>query len=157
MVQGVLAVIAWSRIVCAVDFSDASRVALEHAAELARRFHADLMLVHVWKGLVEAAEESVALPLPTAEEESELERKLEEWERDAEQVAERDVRTVLVTGSPAFEIARIARNEEADLVVAGTHGRTGFERAVLGSVAEDIVRRSPCAVLLVKVKQEAGD
>lgn len=149
--------ITWSRIVCAVDFSEASRAALEHAAELARRFHADLLVVHVWKGLVEAAEEPVALPLVTADEESELERRLEAWERDAERVAERDVRTLLATGSPASEIARIVSQENADLVVAGTHGRTGFERAVLGSVAEDIVRRSPCAVLIVKAAQEAGD
>ncbi len=149
--------IAWSRIVCAVDFSDASRAALEQAAELARRFHAELVLVHVWKG-VPGAEDAEAAPLTLGnEEEAELSGKLEAWERDAEQIAQREVRTVLASGSPASEVARITSEERADLVVAGTHGRTGFERAVLGSVAEDIVRRSPCAVLVIKTVPEWGD
>ncbi len=148
--------ITWSRIVCAVDFSEASRGALEHAAELARRFHAELLLVHVWKGLLARGDEGVALP-PTPQEKAELGRKLEEWERDAEQIGGREVRSVLTTGSPGTEVAKIASEERADLVVTGTHGRTGFERAVLGSVAEEILRHSPCAVLVVKGPREVGD
>ncbi len=149
--------IAWSRIVCAVDFSEASRTALEHAAELARRFHAELLLVHVWKG-VPGTEDTGAAPLTLAnEDEARLEGKLEEWEREAEQIAGREVRTLLTSGSPASEVARIASDETAELVVTGTHGRTGFERAVLGSVAEDIGRHSPCAGLVVKTAREGGD
>ena len=149
--------IAWSKIVCAVDFSEASRIALEHAAELARRFHAELVLVHVWKGPPGAENTGLTPPTLANEEEAELAGKLEAWEREAEQIAGREVRTVLTRGSPASEVTRIASEERADLVVAGTHGRTGFERAVLGSVAEDIVRHSPCAVLVVKTGQDWGD
>jgi nucleotide-binding universal stress UspA family protein len=149
--------IAWSRIVCAVDFSDASRAALEHAAELARRFHAELVLVHVWKGSPGEESAAAAPPTLTDQEEAELEGKLESWEREAEQIAGREVRTLLTSGSPAPEIARIASEEKAELVVTGTRGRTGFERAVLGSVAEDIVRHAPCAVLIVKGAREWDD
>ena len=147
--------IAWSRILCAVDFSDASRAALEHAAELARRFHAELVLVHVSRG--PGGEEAAAPLALTAEEEADLERRLEQWEREAEQIAGRDVRTVLAAGAPGAEVAKIASEERADLVVTGTRGRTGFERAVLGSTAEDILRHAPCAVLVVKTEGEPGD
>lgn len=91
------------------------------------------------------------------DEQAELERKLEEWAHDAEQISGRDVRTVLTTGSPAAEIARIASDEEVDLIVVGTHGRKGFERAVLGSIAEDTFRQSPCAVLAVRAPEEEGE
>jgi nucleotide-binding universal stress UspA family protein len=140
-----------------VDFSDASRTALEHAAELARRFHAELLLVHVWRGPPGGEDTAVTVSTPANEEEAELAKKLEDWEREAERIACREVRTLLMSGSPASEVTRIASEERADLLVAGTHGRTGFERAVLGSVAEDIVRRSPCAVLVVKSAREWGD
>lgn len=53
-------------------------------------------------------------------------------------------------GDPAREILREAREWDADVVVVGTHGRTGIYRAVLGSVAEQVVRRAPCAVLVVR-------
>jgi nucleotide-binding universal stress UspA family protein len=145
--------VTWSRIVCAVDFSETSRRALQHAAELARRFHADLEIVHVWKGPRGGAGEEKL----TAAEKSELGRDLEEWEREAEQIAGREVGTVLTIGSPATEVARIASDGKADLIVAGSRGRTGFERAVLGSVAEEILRRSPCAVLVVKAERGRGD
>ena len=147
--------IRWSTIACAVDFSPVSREAAEHAAELARRFHADLLLVHVWR-LPEVDPEAAPLLLSEAER-SELERKLEELQREAEQVSGREVRTLLATGAPGPELARIAAREGAELVVVGTHGRKGFERAVLGSVAEEVVRASPCAVLVVKGPADEGD
>lgn len=149
--------ITWSRIACAVDFSEASRTALEHAAELARRFHADLVLVHVWKG--PPGEESTGGTPPglTDREEAELAAKLEDWEREAEQIAGREVRTLLTSGPPASEVARIVSEERIDLVVAATRGRTGLERAVLGSFTEELVRHSPCAVLVVKGAEGEGD
>lgn len=147
--------IAWSRIVCAVDFSAASRVALEHAAELARRFHADLLLVHAWQA-PPGGERGTSGALDDRDE-AELAAKLEEWERDAEQIAGREVRTLLTSGPAASEVTRIASEERADLVVAGTHGRTGFERSVLGSFTEELVRHASCAVLVVRGAQGAGD
>ncbi len=150
--------ITWLKIVCAVDFSESARTALEHAAELARRLEAELVLVHVWRGPRAAGHElAVAPPALTVAEEAELGRKLDGWRREAARIAGREVRTVLTSGSPASEIATIAADEKADLVVVGTRGRTGVKRAVLGSVAEGIVRLSPCAVLVARAAQERGD
>lgn len=149
--------VTWLKIVCAVDFTDTSRSALEHAADLARRFDAELMLVHVWKGPVLAAGRAVAAPLAAEDQTAELGRKLEGWKREAERIAGRPVGTTIASGSPAAEVARLAADEKADLVVVGTRGRTGIERAVLGSVAEGIVRHSPCAVLVARTPQDWGD
>ncbi len=150
--------VTWLKIVCAVDFSDSSRIALEHAADLACRFEGELVLVHVWKGPRTARVARALAPAAiSADEQRELARKLDDWRREATRIAGREVRTVLVSGSPASEIARVATDEKADLVVVGTRGRKGLERAVLGSVAEGIVRHSPCAVLVARAAQEWGD
>jgi nucleotide-binding universal stress UspA family protein len=56
----------------------------------------------------------------------------------------------VVMGDPATEIIQLARSEGADLIVMGTHGRTGLTRLMMGSVAEAVVRRAPCPVLTLK-------
>jgi nucleotide-binding universal stress UspA family protein len=61
----------------------------------------------------------------------------------------------LVTGDPASEIPRVAKEEKVDLIVMGTHGRTGLLRMLMGSVAELVVRRAPCAVLTVRQPETA--
>ncbi len=147
--------LAWLEIVCALDFSESSRSTLEHAAEIARRFGAGLTLVHVWRGARPAGERIPTAP--PAEQESELGRKLEDWRREAERLAGRPVRAALAAGSPAAEVARFAADAKADLVVVGTRGRKRLERAVLGSVAEGIVRNAPCAVLVARPPQDWGD
>jgi nucleotide-binding universal stress UspA family protein len=149
--------VSWLKIVCAVDFTETSRSALEHAADLARRFDAELTLVHVWKGPGAVGGRALAAPAAMEQQTAELGRKLEGWKREAERLAGRQVGTTIATGSPAAEVARFAADEKADLVVVGTRGRTGIERAVLGSVAEGIVRHAPCAVLVARPAQEWGD
>lgn len=144
--------VPWLRIVCAVDFSTSSRAALERAAELARRFDARLVLVHVWTDPLVAGA-AVGLPVPPAlaeDQEKELGRKLERWRAEAGRLAGREVAGRLEGGAPVAELARVAREEQADLVVVGTHGRTGVKRALLGSVAEGVVRHAPCAVLVAR-------
>lgn len=140
----------WKKICCAVDFGDPSRVALEQAANLASRFEADLTLIHV------------VVPPPPAERDVlvssravdttqgvEDEEMLARWRVDAEARAGRPVRSLVLSGDPATQIMRHAREERCDLVVVGTHGRTGIPRLVLGSVAERVARGSPCPVLIV--------
>lgn len=121
----------WKKICCAVDLERDSRVAVDQAADLARRFDAELTLVYV-----------VASPPPDA---SEVLNRLRE---DAEARAGREVQSLVLAGDPVAEIVRHARKERCDLVVVGTHGRTGLPRLVLGSVAERVARRSPCPVLV---------
>lgn len=67
------------------------------------------------------------------------------------------MRTVLASGAPASEVARIASEQAAELVVAGTHGLTGLERAVLGSFTEEFVRHLRCAVLVIREPQGGED
>lgn len=140
----------WKKICCAVDFGDPSQVALHHAADLARRYEAELTLVHVVSFPPPAADQA----LVTSSTLEDVQRKNEEemlarWRTDAEERARRPVRSSLLTGDPAEEILRHAREEHCDLVVVGTHGRTGVRRLVLGSVAERVARRAPCPVLVV--------
>ena len=63
----------------------------------------------------------------------------------------------LITGDPATAIARLAEEEQADLIVMGTHGRTGLTRLLMGSVAEAVVRRAPCPVLTYKQTDHSAD
>lgn len=151
--------ITWLEMVCAVDFSESSRTTLEHAADLARRFGARLTLVHVWRGVgaLPAVERPAPPPKPAGDLESELERKLDSWRVEAERLAGREVHAALLSGGPAAEVARFAAEGKADLVVVGARRRKGLERAVLGSVAEGIVRHAPCAVLVARPPQDWGD
>ncbi len=141
----------WKKIWCAVDLAGPSRVAMERAAELAKRFEAELTLVHVLPSLSAAAGD-VLVPSPglAGEEASEHEEMLARWRADAERRAGRPVRSRVLSGDPAAEIVRHAREERCDLLVVGTHGRTGIARVVLGSVAERVARESPCPVLVVR-------
>jgi nucleotide-binding universal stress UspA family protein len=66
------------------------------------------------------------------------------------------VRYLLVEGNPAAEILSAAREGNCDLIVMGTHGRTGLNRLLMGSVAEEVVRKAPCPVLTVRADVPAG-
>jgi len=79
---------------------------------------------------------------------------LEELERRAASVPHE---TAITDGSPAKEIVRYATEHDCDLIVMGTHGRSGVDRLLLGSVAERVVRSSPVPVLTVRVDDESSD
>jgi nucleotide-binding universal stress UspA family protein len=66
------------------------------------------------------------------------------------------VNHVLLEGDPAGEIARYAADAGIDVIVIGTHGRTGVDRLVMGSVAERVMREAPCSVLVVKLPKGTG-
>lgn len=126
------------RVLSPVDFSDFSKRAFEYAVAIARWFDAKLVLLHV-------------APLTTALGSSEAEplaRELRAFADETDPLPPK-LETVVVPGSPAGTILEHARQLEADLVVMGTHGRTGFERLMLGSVAEKVVLKASCAVLTV--------
>lgn len=121
-------------IVVATDFSESAQAALRIARDYARRFGARLHLLHVgWPGA------DLASPP--------LLRRLE-----AELAPEVRVVTAIESGSPAARIVEYAERHGADLIVLGTHGRTGVTRALLGSVAEHVVRTAPCPVLTVPLR-----
>lgn len=138
----------WKRIGCAVDFSDGSRAAFQEASELARRFGADLVLLH--------AEETPGvsdIPPPSsvvAATHAELQARLAGWQAEAAASLGRAVEARTFPGPAAPAVARIAGEERLDLLVTGTHGRRGFRHLVLGSVAERLVHLAPCQVLVVR-------
>jgi nucleotide-binding universal stress UspA family protein len=134
----------------AVDLSEPSREALDEAAELARALGADLTVAHVVAPPAASDTDLLVPPAGAAEGEAgEAREALEAWRASAEARAGRPVRARLLSGEPAKELVRLAREEGCDLVVVGTHGRTGLRRALMGSVAAAVVREAPCAVLVV--------
>ena len=141
---------SWTKICCPIDFSETSRAALEEASELAQRYQAELVLLHVFEPPVATTDLMVAPPEMFEQTAKDLERKLELWKGEAEQRGAKAVRALVVTGAAATETVRFVREGGYDLVVMGTHGRRGLRHLVLGSVAERVVREAPCAVLVVR-------
>jgi nucleotide-binding universal stress UspA family protein len=133
----------------AVDLSEPSREALDQAADLARALGADLTVAHVVAPPPPVATDLLVAPGGVVEGARDEMEALEAWRAVAEARAGRPVRGRLLIGDPARELVRLAREEGCDLVVMGTHGRTGLRRALLGSVAAAVVREAPCAVLVV--------
>jgi nucleotide-binding universal stress UspA family protein len=140
-----------ARILVATDFSACSHEALEYAGELAKRFSADLHLLHVAEDLHRL------LPHPggtiPAEMLAAAEAEADEALTHAAGVLEKTGRQVhrsVVRGMPFVEIIRYAREQDIDLIVIGTHGRTGLQQALMGSVAERVVRKASCPVLVVR-------
>ncbi|HEU5060048.1 MAG TPA: universal stress protein [Kofleriaceae bacterium] len=145
---------AIERILVPTDFSPHSAEATAWAAELAGRFGASITLVHVFQPV------SMILPegfvLKSADEiaslMSSLDAALVQARNQLASLAPRvSIDSVLLEGAPFAEIVRHARENGFDLIVLGTHGRSGLRHALLGSVAEKVVRKAPCPVLTVRL------
>jgi nucleotide-binding universal stress UspA family protein len=141
----------WKKICCPIDFSDASRAAMEVAGDLARRFGARLILLHAYPipGYTFPDGSIVASPRMMQELADQAERHLQQWRAEAEKLGVAGVETAKAIGEPAAEVVAYAKEQGVDLLVVGTHGRTGIEHALMGSVAERVVRRAGCPVLTV--------
>jgi nucleotide-binding universal stress UspA family protein len=142
-------VIRLERILAPTDFSECSAQAVEYACELGARFQAQVQLLHVVESPMLAVP-SPGAPLPAsllAEAEAAAARELERFGAGRGDVR---IERRVIRGTPFVEIIRSARNERIDLVVIGTHGRGGIEHILIGSVAERVVRKAPCPVLVVR-------
>ncbi|MFL5329970.1 MAG: universal stress protein [Gemmataceae bacterium] len=131
------------KILYPTDFSSYSNQAYFHAVALAETHHASLTILYVFNP---AWEDHDDRDLPTEQ---------AYWQGQLEQIrpsnAEIPVEHVLVQGDPGVEIPKYAAEANIDMVVMGTHGRTGRERMLMGSVAEKTLRNAPCSVLVVKL------
>ncbi len=139
------------------DFSEYSQVAQNYAIELAEKFGAEIHLLHVVQDLVAMVPEpGLAFPAP-----GEYMRELQESARkglqellSAESIAGKTHIAGIVRevrqGPPFLEIIRYAKDANIDLIVLGTHGRSALAHILMGSVAEKVVRKSPCPVLTVR-------
>jgi len=143
---------AFRKIVVGVDFSPASRAALLKAAQLAAESGAELTIAHVWEIPVFAVGDGAAFPAPVLEDViAASQRLLETWQAEARALGARTVGTMLRNGAPWHELVELVRTDPSfDLIVVGTHGRTGIKHVLLGSVAERVVRHARCAVLVVR-------
>ena len=139
----------FARVLVPIDFSAPSEAALAYAREIAGRFDAALHLVHVSENPFLRA----AVVDRRSREEAPM-RWLQERLTDADR-RRGAVAIVEQSDEPASEILRYARSANIDLIVMGTHGRTGLARVVLGSVAEAVVRAAPCPVLTVHSAESA--
>ena len=125
------------------DFSPYSNQAYFHAVCLAEAHGASLTFLYVLQpGSTDAAEDR------------------RHWKEQLEQMRPGNPRIavnhVLLEGDPATEIASYAADARIDLIVIGTHGRTGEDRILMGSVAEKVVREAPCSVMVVKLAKRSG-
>jgi nucleotide-binding universal stress UspA family protein len=147
--------IAIRRILAPTDFSDNSAPAVRYAAELAEKFEAELVLLHVVQDLALVLPDAV-MPTPVAT--PDLDEMIAAAKSGiANQVKDLDLarlnpKSEVRVGTPATEIVAAAEDLKADLLCVSTHGRTGLAHLLLGSVAEKIVRHAPasCPVLVVR-------
>ena len=143
-----------SQILVPVDFSPQTDLTVEYAGELARRFGASLRLLHVVQPLTTVALGQDGIDVPTLMElearvAANAERQMSTT-RTALAASGITVSTEVLTGHPATVIVNVARARKCDLIVMGTHGRTGLPHLFMGSVAEKVTRLAPCPVLTVR-------
>lgn len=138
-----------SRILVGVDFSKTSDLAFEHAVKLARRLGSELHVLHAYGLNVAALPEGAVMtgPARAAELANEASAKMDEW---ISRHPDLDVVQHVVTGVPSEEVLRIAGEVEAETIVMGTHGRSGLKHLLFGSVAEQVIRKAPVPVLVVR-------
>jgi nucleotide-binding universal stress UspA family protein len=144
------------RILCPTDFSEFSDWALTLALPLARWYRSEISVMHVVPRVLMHPEyfpymQEPVLPSPDVRKQA-----LGELDRFVEKARESGIGTevFLEEGDSVEEVLRKADRLPADLIIMGTHGRRGFERLVLGSVAEKVLRKSPCPVLTVSSRPE---
>jgi nucleotide-binding universal stress UspA family protein len=131
----------------ATDFSPQAENAFHLALALARDYGAHVVVTHVREPVAAVYGEFGAFPVDPGEDRANLQEKLAQIKRNNKlEVSE----ALLAEGDPATEIVSLAKDERCDLIVMGTHGRTGLGRLLMGSVAEQVVRKAHCPVLTIK-------
>jgi nucleotide-binding universal stress UspA family protein len=147
----------FDKILLPTDFSDHAHEALRFATQLAQTHSASLCLVHVYDILPYALPEAMPVMDETQMRQlrDALQKQLDLLQARASESGV-PTETLLLPGSAASEIVRVAAEQHFDLIVMGTHGRGGLSHLLLGSVTEKVVRKAPCAVLSVPLhKQKA--
>jgi universal stress protein A len=135
------------RILVAVDLSPVSEPLVRFATELASRVSGDLILVHVYSG------DDAATALQEAG--LYLDRYIEHLRGEVNYLltkigaVRQRARIDIIEGNPIDAILTVASHDGADLIVMGTHGRSGLPRLLVGSVAEGVLRKAPCPVVVI--------
>lgn len=141
------------RVLFGTDFSPASRPAFRRAIALARQSRGRLLIVHVVPSGMPLGAEGYVTPRMYQEMETAIRKSAQkQLDRLVAQAKKAGVaaRGLLLTGAAPEAIALTARKERSDVVIVGTHGRTGLDRLLAGSVASRIVGTAPCPVMTVR-------
>lgn len=140
------------KILIPTDFSSSSMHALKYAIELNKTFGARLYILHILQDITDFSEFNLSptiLPQLYAEFEQNATSKLEDI---VNTIIPRDMTcdTYIIHGVPFFEIIQFSKDECIDLIVIGSHGRTGIRHVLFGSTAEKVIKKSACPVLTIK-------
>jgi nucleotide-binding universal stress UspA family protein len=145
----------FNTILFATDFSESSEHAFRYALSLARKFESRLGIIHVINEPVDLR----GFYVPHIS----FDKLEEEIEQGAQKMMEKfcrihghdyqKIETYVVTGIPYDEIIKKGEEISADLIVVGTHGRTGLDHVLFGSTAEKVVRKSPVPVMTIRIKE----
>jgi nucleotide-binding universal stress UspA family protein len=144
----------FKKILFCTDFSENSDHAFAYTLNLTKTYDATLLILHViierasyYWSTPKGVDELVAKQTERVKQEINIRylQKAEGFKNYEILAREAD------EGRASYEIIQVARKESADLIVMGTHGRTGFDHLILGSTAENVVRKSPCPVLTVRL------
>jgi nucleotide-binding universal stress UspA family protein len=135
------------------DFSNGARAAMDHAISLAKDYQAKLILLYVIQD-ISIAEWYIPSSISAGELVEDMQKSA--WQEMDKWIAEvskqvKDVEKMVVRGVPFVEIIQTAKERNADLIVIGTHGRTGIDHMLFGSTAEKVVRKAACPVLTVRI------
>lgn len=135
------------------DFSRGARAAMDHAISLANDYNAKLVLLHVVED-IPIAEWYIPSALSVADLVEDLRKsagqEMDRWVAEASSKV-KDVEKMVASGVPFVEIIKTAREKNIDLIIIGTHGRTGIDHIIFGSTAEKVVRHASCPVLTVRI------
>ena len=152
------------KIILATDFSDTSKDASCHALSLAKAYNAELKALHAFDISMWSSPLSCYLTkeeYTKTKEYTEIIERIEETRKRGKNALKKlaesfdlEVEAIFTEGDPGQEIIRVAEKENADLVVLGTHGYTGWKRFDLGSVSGFVVRHAPCTVFTIRPELE---
>ncbi|HTG00755.1 MAG TPA: universal stress protein [Nitrospirota bacterium] len=135
------------------DFSQGARAAMDHALSLAQDYQAKLILLYVIQDISIAEwyiPSSLSLTDLVEDMQKSAEMEMAKWGAEASAKV-KNVEQQVIRGVPFVEIIKMAKDKGADLIVIGTHGRTGIDHMLFGSTAEKVVRKAACPVLTVRI------
>lgn len=140
------------KILFPTDFSETSEYAMKYAIEFAQSFDAELEIVHILfdeSQLVSSYMLHGSFRNLSYDLEAGAKEQLKDFLNKYPELSEINFTTKLLKGSPFLEIIEEARSTKADIIVIGTHGRSGIEHMLFGSTAENVIRKAPCPVFTV--------
>lgn len=141
----------FKKILFPCDFSPTTSKILKYVLSIAEKYNSEVYLFHAVQNLKEMGD----LYIPRFSLEFDQQKLIEAAEKTIESFCDTEMQSCpnfkkrIVAGDPASEILRLIKDEDFDLVIMGTHGRKGLEETIFGSVAENVVKKSPVPVLTI--------